>query len=477
MDFISLIKQSELSIIKKVAQSAKKHGILVWIVGGFVRDQILGRASKDIDFVCLGQDSGISLANHLADEISGNKTVSLYRNYGTASIILGDIHLEFVGARKESYQKNSRNPIVETGTLQEDQLRRDFTINAMAVSLNEKDYGTLIDPFNGLFDLNNAIIKTPLEPETTFSDDPLRMMRAIRFATQLEFSIDKNVCQAIKSQRKRIQIISKERISDELNKIILSRKPSKGFLLLFETKLLDYVLPELQALHGVEIIDDMAHKDNFFHTIQVLDNVAAKSDNLWLRWSAILHDIGKPATKAFDKNSGWTFHGHDVLGHHMVLKIFKNLKLPLNEKMKYVQKLVLLHLRPIGLVSETVTDSAIRRLLFDAGNEIDDLMLLCEADITSKNQKKVKQYLGNFEKVRARLKEVEKRDQLRNWQPPIDGKVIMDTFNIKAGKKVGIIKMAIREAILDGKIENNFEAAFDFMKQIGDEIGLSNKKK
>lgn len=463
-------KHIQHPIFKIIAQAATEINVDAYVIGGFVRDIILNRPCKDIDIVAIG--SGIELAENVAKIIDNNTTVKVFKNFGTAMLMYQDYEIEFVGARKESYDRGSRKPIVEDGTLEDDQNRRDFTINALAISLNEKTFGEILDPFGGIKDIEHKIIQTPLNPDITYSDDPLRMMRAIRFATQLNFTIENESLQAIRKNRQRIRIVSKERITDELNKIILSPVPSIGFKHLFNTGLLEIIFPEMANLHGVEFIGNKGHKDNFYHTIKVLDNISKNTNNLWLRWAAILHDIAKPATKRFEENHGWTFHGHEDKGARMVPGIFKTLKLPLDHKMKYVQKLVRLHLRPIALVKEDVTDSAMRRLLFDAGEDIEDLLILCNADITSKNEEKVKKYMANFKLVQEKLKEVEEKDQMRNWQPPISGELIMETFKISPCREVGTIKSAIREAILDGDLENNYDAAFEFMLKKGKELNL-----
>jgi poly(A) polymerase len=457
-------------IIKIIGKLADDMNLETYMVGGFVRDLILQRTCKDFDIVTIG--SGIELATALANYFDNKYHVAVFKNFGTAMIKFDDIEVEFVGARKESYRNHSRKPIVEDGTLQDDQNRRDFTINALAISINKNTFGNLLDSFNGVDDIQNKVIRTPLDADITYSDDPLRMMRAIRFAAQLNFKIEHKSFSAISRNKERISIISKERITEELNKIILSKKPSVGFKLLFDSGLLQIIFPQLVKLQVVETIGDKSHKDNFYHTLEVLDNISENTNDLWLRWAAILHDIAKPQTKRFVPETGWTFHGHEDKGARMVPKIFAEFKLPLNEKMKYVQKLVLLHLRPIVLSNEVVTDSAVRRLLFDAGEDIDDLMTLCEADITSKNPKKVKRFLHNFEIVRAKLKEVEEKDNLRNWQPPIDGSHIMQAFNLQPGREIGIIKNAIREAILEGEIRNDFDEAYALMLIKGNELGL-----
>ncbi|MFN8153254.1 MAG: HD domain-containing protein [Bacteroidia bacterium] len=460
----------KLPVFNILRETIRQSGVPAFLIGGYVRDLLLNRPCKDIDITVIGD--GIQMAQRVAEALGKKGEVTVFKNFGTAMIRYEDYDLEFVGARKESYASHSRKPQVAAGSLEDDQNRRDFTINALAISLNDSSFGELLDPFGGLQDLDHGIIRTPLDPAITYSDDPLRMMRAIRFASQLGFKIEHKSLAAIREQRDRIQIISKERITDELNKIILSPVPSVGFKLLHETGLLPIIFPQMSKLEGVESRQGMAHKDNFFHTLEVLDNVCKLSDDLWLRWAAILHDIAKPATKRFDPENGWTFHGHEDKGARMVPGIFKELKLPLNEKMKFVQKLVLLHLRPIVLAKSEVTDSAVRRLLFEAGDDIDDLMKLCSADVTTKNEFKQRKYKANFELVSQKLIEVEQKDKIRNWQPPISGELIMEVFELKPGREIGIIKSAIREAILDGKIENDYPAAYEFMVQQAALLGL-----
>lgn len=460
-------------IFQKIRDLADNIHVDCYVIGGYVRDRIMGRPFKnDVDILVVG--SGIEFATKLAELL--HTKVAVYKNFGTAMLVYDNINIEFVGARKESYRTNSRNPIVEDGTLEDDQNRRDFTINALAYCLNSGRYGELVDPFKGVEDINNRVIRTPLDPNITFSDDPLRMMRAIRFATQLNFKIDIKSIQAISENAERIMIISKERITDELNKIILCTKPSIGFRYLFDTGLLKYIFPAMENLHGVDIIDGRGHKDNFYHTLEVLDNICMHSDDLWLRWAAIMHDIAKPATKRFDKRVGWTFHGHEDRGAKMVPKLFSELKLPLNDRMKFVQKLVQLHLRPIVLAQDIVTDSAVRRLLFEAGDDTDALMTLCHADVTTKNEYKKRKYRDNFELVKQKLKDVEERDRIRNWQPPVSGEDIMALFEIGPGRVVGAIKNAMREAILEGEITNSRDEALEFVRSKGLSLGLSLKK-
>ena len=464
------LKDPVFKIIRDIADDSNLE---VYVVGGFVRDILLNRiiTQTDLDFVCIGD--GINLAKNVNIKLGEGAKLKYFKNFGTAMIHFKEKNYEFIGARKESYRKNSRKPIVEDGTLSEDQNRRDFTINAMSISLNRKNFGKLIDPFNGVNDLKEKVIKTPIDPNKTYSDDPLRMIRAIRFASQLEFKIDEKSLSSIQENVKRLSIVSQERITDEINKILLSNKPSIGLNYLYETKLFEQFFPEIIALHGTETKNGFSHKDNFYHTLEVVDNIKQKTDNLWLIWAALLHDIAKPQTKKFERGIGFTFHGHEFLGGKMIPRIFKKLKLPLNEKMRYVQKIVSLHLRPIVLSQDIVTDSAVRRLLFDAGDEIDDLMTLCEADITSKNPHKVKKYLNNFKSVRKKLRDVEERDHIKNWQPPIDGNEIMKLFKINEGKIVGVLKNSLKDAILDGKIKNEKNASIKFLEKEAKKIQLS----
>lgn len=458
-------------VFEHIGRTADQLGVTCYVVGGYVRDVLLKRESKDVDVVVLGD--GIHLAHEVAKQLPGKPKVNFFKNFGTAMIKTDDWEIEFVGARKESYASHSRKPVVEPGTLEDDQNRRDFTINAMAIALNREHFGELIDPFNGVQHLQEKRIQTPLAPDITFSDDPLRMMRAIRFATQLNFSIDEETLQSVSRNAERIRIVSMERVSDELNKIILSRVPSIGFKHLFNTGLLQLIFPELANMQGVKVISGKAHKDNFYHTLQVLDNIATETNDLWLRWSAILHDIAKPATQRFIPGEGWTFHGHEDKGARMVPGIFRRLKLPMNEKMKFVEKMVLLHLRPKALAESEVTDSAMRRLLFEAGDDLESLFVLCRADITSKNAEKVARYKQNLAEVEEKIKEVEERDKMRNWQPPVTGEDIMNAFRIGPCKEVGIIKNAIRDAILDGNIPNSRPEALQLMKTVGEQNGLS----
>jgi len=459
-------------IFQRISKSADELGLDCYVIGGFVRDFILERGrEKDIDIVAIG--SGIALAKHVAKNLPNTPKVQVFKTYGTAMIKYEGVELEFVGARKESYNPDSRNPSVEDGTLEDDQNRRDFTINAMAISLNSATYGTLLDPFNGLKDLAEKRIKTPLDPAITYSDDPLRMLRAIRFATQLNFDIEEASFEAIKAQSDRIDIITKERINVELQKIVESQTPSKGFLLLEKTGLLQRIIPELTDLKGVDVQEGQKHKDNFYHTLEVVDNCSKHTNNVWLRWAALLHDIGKAPTKRFSKKVGWTFHGHELKGSKMVYHLFKRLKMPLNDKMKYVQKLVFMSSRPIVLAQENITDAAVRRLVFDAGEYVDDLMTLCEADITTKNPYKFKKYHNNFKRVRAKIVEVEERDKVRDFQPPVSGETIMKTFDLKPSKEIGIIKEFIKEAILEGVIPNDPQKAFELMIQKGTDLGLT----
>jgi poly(A) polymerase len=464
------IDPSEKKILSIITECGKDLGVPVFAVGGYIRDKLIGRESKDIDIVCLGD--GIQLAEYVASRLKPMPSVNVYSRFGTAMIKHKELEIEFVGARKESYSADSRKPVVASGSLEDDQLRRDFTMNAISISLNEDSFGEIIDPFDGMKDIEQKIIRTPANPDITFSDDPLRMMRAIRFASQLNYKIEDHTYDGIYKSRHRIKIVSKERITAELEKIMMCEKPSLGFDLLFKSGLLEFILPELVLLYGVEYQNGQGHKDNFYHTLQVLDNLSQTSDNIWCRWAALFHDIAKPQTKRFDPAAGWTFHGHDAVGAHMIPKIFKNLRLPLDHKMKYVQKLVRLHLRPIALTQEIITDSALRRLLFDAGEDLEDLLLLCEADITSKNPEKVSRYLNKYSMVREKLFELEERDRIRNWQPPVSGEDIMKYFGIGPGKEIGIIKNCIREAILEGVIPNDKDAAIELMEQKAKELGL-----
>jgi putative nucleotidyltransferase with HDIG domain len=458
-------------IFKLISETADELGLECYVVGGYVRDLLLQRPSKDIDVVVVG--SGIAMAEAFGRKLGRGAHVSVFRNFGTAQVKYHEQEVEFVGARRESYSHDSRKPVVEDGTLEDDQNRRDFTINAMAVCLNAARYGELVDPFGGVDDLEERIIRTPLDPDITFSDDPLRMMRCIRFATQLNFYIDDDTFEALGRNKERIGIISRERIADELNKIMLAPIPSKGFVELDRCGLLELIFPELVALQGVETRNGRAHKDNFYHTLEVLDNVARRTDNLWLRWAALLHDIGKPRTKRWEPKVGWTFHNHNFIGEKMIPDIFRKMKLPMNEKMKYVQKLVSLHMRPIVIADDIVTDSAVRRLLFEAGDDIDDLMLLCEADITSKNEARKQRFLDNFKLVRQKLVDLEEKDRIRNFQPPVDGDEIMTVFGLKPCKEVGVLKAAIKDAILEGTIPNEHDAAYDFLMARAKEMGLT----
>lgn len=465
-----ILNSLEQKIFEVVGRAGEALDYPVFAIGGFVRDKLIGRRSMDMDFVCQGD--GILLAKKVRELLDPKMKLIVFKTYGTAQLKYGGLELEFVGARKESYSEESRNPKVSVGTLEDDQNRRDFTINALAIDLSTSNFGQIIDPFNGLADLEAKIIKTPLDPDITFSDDPLRMMRAVRFASQLNFTIDANCFESVKVNKDRIKIISQERISDELNKIMMSKKPSIGLDLLYKAGILEILLPELTALVGTEYIDNIGHKDNFYHSLQVLDNIVPNTDNLWLRWSALLHDIGKAISKRYDPKQGWTFHGHEIVSGKLIPKIFKRLKLPTQQHMQYVRKIVELHHRPISLTKDDITDAAMRRLLFDAGDDLEDLMTLCKADITSKNASRVKRYRANFEAVEKRVKEVEENDKIRNWEPPISGELIMETFQLKPSREVGKIKMAIREAILDGDVDNNYESAYEFMMSLGKEMGL-----
>ena len=469
--FINLNQNKNLKLFKIISSVANENGQTVYAVGGYVRDLLMGRATPtDIDFVT--EQSGIALAKSIAEQVAPEQKVSVFKTYGTAMFRYGELELEFVGARKESYSEDSRNPAVEQGSLEDDQKRRDFTINAMAISLNQENFGELIDPFNGRQDLTDKILRTPLEPRQTYSDDPLRMMRAIRFACVLDFQIEAHSLQAIKEEAERITIVSMERIMTEFNKIMCSAKPSKGLKILEETGLLDHILPELTALKGIDEVDGHTHKDNFFHTLEVVDNIAQNTDKLWLRWAALLHDIGKAPTKKFEKGTGWTFHGHEYLGSKMLKPLFKRLKLPLGNDLKYVQKLVKMHARPIALVTDNASDSALRRLVFDSGEDLEDLFTLCKADITTKNHAKQTKFKKNYEYVAQKIKEVEERDRVRNFQPPISGEEIMQLFGIKPGKEIGILKEKVKEAILEGEIENNPEQAKNFVLREGSKMGL-----